>query len=34
MREASVYSFATKHEAQVDADKFVEKLNATWRTVR
>jgi hypothetical protein len=34
MREASVYSFATKYEAQVDADNFVEKLNATWRTVR
>ena len=34
MRDASVYSFATKREAQVDADKFVEKLNATWRTMR
>jgi hypothetical protein len=32
MRDASVYCFATKREAQVDADKFVEKLNATWRT--
>jgi hypothetical protein len=32
MRDASVYSFATKHEAQADADKFVQKLNATWRT--
>jgi hypothetical protein len=34
MRDASVFSFATKREAQVDADKFIEKLNATWRTAR
>jgi hypothetical protein len=32
MRDASVYSFATKRQARVDADKFVQKLNATWRT--
>lgn len=30
-RDTSVYSFATQREAQADADKFVEKLNATWR---
>jgi hypothetical protein len=34
MRDASVFSFATKREAQVDADKFIEKLNTTWRTAR
>ena len=30
MRDASVYSFATKREAQADADKFVQRLNDTW----
>lgn len=32
VRDTSVFSFATKREAQADADKFVEKLNATWAT--
>jgi hypothetical protein len=31
MRDASTYSFSTKREAKADADKFVEKLTATWR---
>jgi hypothetical protein len=30
MRDASVYSFATRREAQADADKFVQRLNDTW----
>jgi hypothetical protein len=30
VRDKSFYSFATKREAQTDADKFVEKLNAIW----
>jgi hypothetical protein len=30
-RDTSLYSFATKREAQVDANKFLENLNATWR---
>ncbi len=30
VRDKSFYSFATKREAQADADKFVEKLNAVW----
>jgi hypothetical protein len=34
MRDASVYSFATKRQAQVDADKFVQKLNETWRILK
>ena len=34
MRDASVYSFATKRQAQVDGDKFVQKLNNTWRIVK
>jgi hypothetical protein len=34
LRDKSVYSFATKREAQADADKFVAKLNATWRDNR
>ncbi len=34
MRDASVYSFATKRQAQADADKFVQKLNETWRDLR
>jgi hypothetical protein len=29
-RDRSVYSFATKREAQADADRFVAKLNVTW----
>jgi hypothetical protein len=29
-RDISVYSFATKREAQIDADIFVAKLNSTW----
>jgi hypothetical protein len=32
IRDTSLYSFATKREAQADADRFLEKLNATWRT--
>jgi hypothetical protein len=31
VRDKSLYSYATKREAQADADKFVEKLNATWQ---
>jgi len=31
VRDKSFYSYATKREAKADADKFVEKLNATWR---
>ena len=30
VRDKSFYSFATRREAQTDADKFVEKLNAIW----
>jgi len=30
IRDKSFYSFATKREAQTDAEKFVEKLNAIW----
>lgn len=30
VRDKSFYSFATKREAQTDADKFVQKLNAVW----
>jgi hypothetical protein len=30
IREKSLYSFATRREAQADADKFVGKLNVTW----
>lgn len=30
IRDKSFYSFATKREAQTDADKFVEKLNSIW----
>jgi hypothetical protein len=30
VRDKSFYSFATKREAQADADKFVQKLNAIW----
>jgi hypothetical protein len=31
VRDMSLYSFATKREAQADAVKFVEKLNDTWK---
>jgi len=31
VRDTSFYSFATKREAQADADKFVEKLKAIWQ---
>jgi hypothetical protein len=30
VRDTSFYSFATRQEAQADANKFVEKLNAVW----
>ena len=30
VRDKSFYSFATKREAQTDADEFVQKLNAIW----
>jgi hypothetical protein len=30
VRDKSFYSFATKREAQNDADKFVRKLNSVW----
>jgi hypothetical protein len=30
VRDKSFYSFATKREAQTDADKFVRKLAAIW----
>jgi hypothetical protein len=34
-RDKSLFSFATRREAQADADKFVEKLKSTWnRPVR
>jgi hypothetical protein len=29
-RDRSVYTFATRREAQADADKFVQKLKTTW----
>jgi hypothetical protein len=32
IRDKSLWSFATRHEAQADADKFVEKLSCTWPT--
>jgi hypothetical protein len=31
VRDKSLYSFATKREAQADAAKFVVKLAATWK---
>jgi hypothetical protein len=34
VRDKSFYSFATKREAQADADKFVEKLKAIWPASR
>jgi hypothetical protein len=30
-RDKSIYTFATRREAQADADRFVEKLKATWQ---
>jgi hypothetical protein len=33
LRDTSMFSFATRREAQTDADKFVVKLLATWRNV-
>ena len=30
-RDVSMYSFATKREAQADAEKYVEKLIITWQ---
>jgi hypothetical protein len=30
VRDKSFYSFATRREAQSDADKFVRKLNSIW----
>jgi hypothetical protein len=30
-RDRSVYTFATRREAQADADKFVQKLKKTWQ---
>ena len=34
VRDKSFYSFATKREAQADADKFVAKLKAIWPASR
>ena len=31
VQHESPYSFATKREAQIDANKFVIKLNGIWR---
>jgi hypothetical protein len=31
VRDRSVYNFATRREAQADAEKFVEKLIFTWK---
>jgi hypothetical protein len=31
IRDKSLFSFATRPEAQADADRFVAELNATWR---
>ena len=30
VRDRSVYSFATRREAEADAERFLEKLNITW----
>jgi hypothetical protein len=30
-RDRSTHSYAAKHEALRDAEKFLEKLNETWR---
>jgi hypothetical protein len=32
LRDVSLHSFATKHEAQADGDLFFGKLLAAWRT--
>ena len=34
VRDKSLYSFRTKREAQIDADKFVQGLNDIWQTHR
>jgi hypothetical protein len=34
VRDKSFYSFATRGEAQNDADKFVRKLNSIWPASR
>jgi hypothetical protein len=31
VRDKSLYSFATRREAQADADKFLGRLNAIWQ---
>jgi hypothetical protein len=31
LRDTSLHSFATKREAQIDADKFVARLNDIWK---
>jgi hypothetical protein len=31
VRDKSLFSFVTRREAQADANKFVEKLHATWQ---
>lgn len=33
LRDTSTFSFATRREAQTDADKFIVKLLATWRNI-
>jgi hypothetical protein len=33
-RDRSVYTFATRREAQADADRFVEKLKTTWQATK
>jgi len=32
LRDKSLHSFATKREAQIDADTFVTRLNDIWKT--
>jgi hypothetical protein len=34
IRDRSLWSFPTRYEAQVDADRFVAKLNLTWHPDR
>ena len=31
LRDSSMFSFATRREAQIDAELFIEKLVATWQ---
>jgi hypothetical protein len=31
LRDSSMFSFATRREAQTDAELFIEKLVATWQ---